>query len=99
MGKPRKKYSEEFKLDAVRLVLGGRPAAQVARDLGINSGMLYQWKRQLLADGETAFPGNGKLAETDLEAENKRLRRELAQVKQDREILKKAAAYFAKNQD
>ncbi len=99
MGEPRKKYTKEFKLEAVRLVVEkGRSASSVARDLGINESLLYQWKRRALRDGELAFPGNGRTTAGELEEENRKLRKELGQVKQDREILKKAAAYFAKHQ-
>ena len=98
MGRPRKKYTREFKLEAVRLVVEkDRPARQVALDLGINESMLHQWKRRALKDGDLAFPGNGRTTASELEEDNRRLRTELAQVKQDREILKKAAAYFAKH--
>ena len=95
----RKKYTKEFKLESVRLVVEkGRSARSVALDLGINESMLHQWKRRILEDGELAFPGNGCTTASDLEEENRKLRKELGQVKQDREILKKAAAYFAKHQ-
>ena len=99
MAKTRRKYTKEFKIETVRLMVDqGRTARSVAKDLGLNEAMLYQWKSQLLKDGDLAFPGNGKAAISEIEAENRRLRKELADVKQDREILKKAAAYFAKNQ-
>ncbi len=99
MGKPRKKYTKEFKLEAVRLVVEkDRSARQVALDLGIHESLLHQWKSRALKDGALAFPGTGRTAANDLEEENRKLRKELAQVKQDREILKKAAAYFAKHQ-
>ena len=98
MGKPRKKYTKEFKLEAVRQVVEkGRPATQVAKRLGINESMLHQWKRRALEDGELASPGNGRPAESELEVEVRRLRKKLAEAEQDREILKKATAYFAKN--
>ena len=99
MGKPRKKYTKEFKLQAVRLVVEkGRSARSVSLDLGVNESLLHQWKRRALQGGDLAFPGNGRSAASELEEENRKLRKELAQVKQDREILKKAAAYFAKHQ-
>lgn len=99
MAKARKKYTKEFKLEAVRLVVEqGRSAREVARSLGVSESLLHNWKRQALEEGELAFPGNGKRASSELEAENLALRRELAQVKQDREILEKAAAFFAKHQ-
>lgn len=98
MGNPRKKYSKEFKLEAVRLVLKkDRAARQVALDLGINVRMLHQWKSRALRAGDLAFLGNGRPTGSELEEEMRGLRKELSQVKQDREILKKAA-YFAKLQ-
>ena len=91
----RKSYSKEFKVNAVRMTTEeGRRAAEVARDLGISYNMLLNWKRKLQEDHEDAFPGHGKLKSTEeyirkLERENKRL-------KDERDILKKAAIFFAK---
>ena len=94
MGKPRGKHSREFKLEAVKQVVEhGRTVSEVADGLGINRNMLTRWKRQFEEDGDIAFPGNGRL--TEVEEENRKLRKELANVRQEREILKKAAAYFA----
>ena len=100
MGSPRKKYTKEFKLEAVSMVVKqGRSAAEVARSLGVNASLLHSWKRKFLEDGELSFPGNGnRQIGSELEEENRRLRKELANVKQDKEILKKAAAFFARNQ-
>jgi transposase len=95
MSDKRRKYTREFKREAVRLAReSGKPAAQVARDLGIHREMLYRWKNELKADGEQAFPGSGHLKEQD--AELHRLRQELALVQQERDILKKALAIFSK---
>lgn len=89
----RRSYSREFKLEAVKLILdGGVSVAQVARDLGINENLLHAWKRKFKED--PAFRGSGRL--TPDQQEIRRLRRELERVRQEREILKKAAAYFAK---
>jgi len=98
MGKKRRQFSREFKLEAVRLASeGNKPLAQVARELGVRSTMLRTWKRQAEARAGFAaadvFPGNGKLVSQDEEL--RRLRRELAIVREEREILKKAAAFFA----
>ena len=94
MGKSRRKHSREFKLEAVKQVVEhGRTATEVADGLGINRNMLTRWKRQFEEDGDVAFPGNGRL--TEVEEENRQLRKELATVRQEREILKKAAAFFA----
>ena len=94
MGKSRRKHSREFKLEAVKQVVEhGRSVSEVADNLGLHPNMLTRWKSELQAEGALAFPGNGKLS--DAEEEIRRLRRELSIARQEREILKKAAAYFA----
>ncbi len=96
MGKSRRKYSREFKLEAVKQVVEqGRSVASVADGLGVYSSLLQRWKSQL--DGAFAFPANGRPSATDEEI--RRLRRELAIARQEREILKKAAAYFANDKN
>lgn len=95
MKKTRKTYTREFKLEAVKMMTeGGRSAKDVEKSLGIGCGMLYRWKAQFAAEGESAFPGNGNV--NALEAENRELRLELKRARQEREILKKATAYFAR---
>lgn len=94
--KKRKRFDRQFKIDAVRLVTdGGKTVSEVARDLGIDPNTLHRWKRDLTEDGSEAFPGKGHLS--PMEEELRRLRRELAQAKEDREILKKALEFFSKN--
>jgi len=106
MGKPiqrvnperqRARYSKEFKLEAVRLLeLAEKPASQLAAELGIRRNQLYKWQAELSSKGHAvAFQGSGRPA-NDMQAENARLKRELAKVTEERDILKKAAAYFAK---
>lgn len=91
----RKRYSAEFKREAVRrLEAGEAPAAVVARELGVRRNQLYKWQQELNGKGESAFPGSGRRAGP--EAEIARLRRELERVTEERDILKKAAQYFAK---
>jgi len=91
----RRKYDRQFKIEAVRLVTEERRrASEVAGDLGIHVNLIYLWKKQLSADGDEAFPGLGKLKSSD--AELRRLQRELADVKEERDILKKALAIFSK---
>lgn len=91
----RKKYTREFKQEAARLAEESeQPLDELARELGIHPNTLYKWRRQFLQDGEDAFPGHGKLTPADEEI--RRLRRELARVKEEREILKKATQFFAK---
>jgi transposase len=92
----RIRQTPEFKREAVRLLeLEQKPATQLALELGIRRTQLYKWQAQLKANGEKALrgPGRPKLAE---ESELSRLKRELKKVTEERDILKKAEAYFAK---
>jgi transposase len=90
-----KSFSSEFKREAVRLLeTSQKPPADLARELGVRRNQLYKWKEQLSKRGEGAFPGSGRASgSTD---EVARLCKELERVKEERNILKKAAAYFAK---
>ena len=95
MGTARRRHTAEFKLEAVRLVTEkGISVSQAARDLGVDRSLLGKWKRELAEHGEQAFPGKGRLR--PLEEENARLRRENAKLRLERDILKKATAFFAK---
>jgi transposase len=96
MAESRRKHSAEFKREAVRLTYEpGRTVKEVAADLGIDRGLLQRWRSQMKADGAEAFPGKGRPKASDEEVQ--RLRRELARVTEEREILKKALAFFAKH--
>lgn len=91
----RKRYSREFKVEAVKLVTErGVSLAQASRDLGVHVNVLRVWVRELRADPVHAFPGAGTQRPED--AELTRLRREVARLKMERDIQKKAAAFFAK---
>jgi transposase len=91
----RRKFSREFKLEAVNLVRErGVTAAQAARDLDVHENVLRKWVREFGADPKHAFPGLGQMKPEQLEID--RLRKEVAKLKAERDILKKAAAYFAK---
>lgn len=94
--KARRYFDQQFKVDAVRLATeSGKSVAEVARELGINRNVLDRWTRALGKKGATvAFPGNGNLSAEKKELEE--LRRELARVKEEREILKKAMAVFSR---
>ena len=95
--KSRRHFDQEFKVDAVRLVAeSGNGIAEVARNLGIGRNQLDRWKRQLQGkkSPQAAFPGNGNIGADKKEIEE--LRRELARVKEEREILKKAMAVFSR---
>ncbi len=94
MPKTRKTYTAEFKLQAVRMVADQHLAvAEVARRLGVTENRLHDWLKAFRADGPDAFPGHGRMSPQDEELH--RLRGEVARLKAERDILKKAAAYFA----
>ena len=94
----RRKYDREFKLEAVRLSYErGRSVSRVARNLGISANVLHRWRGQLADSGEGAFPGKGHM--TPEQEELRRLRRELADVTEERDILKKALAVFSRRRD
>ena len=91
----RRRYDREFKREAVKLVIEeGRAVAGVARNLGIHENLLHKWKKQYEEDPQYAFPGKWRLKEPD--EEMRRLRKELADVREERDILKKALAIFSK---
>ncbi|NYD84426.1 transposase [Ochrobactrum intermedium] len=92
----RRKFSREYKLEAVKLVRErGVSVAQAARDLDVHENVLRKWVREYGSDPAQAFPGSGQMKPEQLEIE--RLRKEVAKLKAERDILKKAAAYFAKD--
>jgi transposase len=91
----RRRHGREFKLEAVRLVRErGVAVAQASRDLGIHANLLRNWIKAFEADPQDVFPGPGRMKPEQAEIE--RLRREVQKLKAERDILKKAAAYFAK---
>lgn len=101
MSQKRRQFTREFKLEAVRLVKSGQSVSRVAAQLGIRADMLRAWKRQVegiegavAGSGKEVFRGHGRV--TSQEQELRRLRQELARVTEERDFLKKAAAYFAK---
>ena len=94
MTKVRRQYSREFKQEAVRLLeTSGKSASELERELGIGKGNLWRWKREFAADGEDAFPGQGRL--TPDEERLRQLERENEILRQERDILKKAIAIFS----
>ena len=91
----RRTFSREFKLEAVKLVRDrGVSVLQACRDLDIGDNVLRRWIKELSSDPAQAFPGHGQLKPEQQELE--RLRREVTRLKAERDILKKAAAYFAR---
>ena len=94
----KKKYSKEFKVEAVRLVKEqGVPYRQAAENLGVAAGMLVRWAKELAAKGEHAFLGKGKLPPD--EQAIRQLQEEVRRLRMERDILKKAMAYFAKQSE
>ena len=93
----RRQYTREFKKEAIGLVLrGDKPATVIARDLGIGVSLLYRWKGDYLADKDNSFPGSGHLQNPDDERVRS-LERELRNVKEERDILKKVVSIFSKD--
>ena len=91
----RRQFSKEFKIEAVRLVKErGVSVVQAAKDLDVHENVLRKWVRDVSADAQHAFPGHGHMKPE--QAEIARLQKEVAKLKMERDILKKAAAYFAK---
>jgi len=91
----RRRFDKQFKLDALRMMQeSDRPIASIARDLGVHPNVLYKWRNQFLADPDQSFPGKGKLKPEDEEL--RRLRREVENLKEERDILKKALAVFSR---
>ncbi len=94
--KGHRKFDRQFKEEAVRLMTeGGRSVTDVAHGLGIHENLLHTWKRKHKEDPAGSFPGKGHLKPQ--EEEYKRLQKENANLKEDREILKKALAIFSKH--
>ena len=94
MERKRRQYSREFKVQAVKMVTEqGLSVAEVARDLGVNPSVIQHWKKKLADEGDQAFPGNGRLT-----ADQQRIRdleQQVRQLRMERDILKKATAFFA----
>jgi len=94
MPRSRTTYTAEFKLQAVRMIADQKlSAAEVARRLGLGENLVHSWKKAFREQGEAAFPGHGHLSPADEEL--RRLRAENARLRAERDLLKKAAAYFA----
>ena len=89
----RRRFSDEFKLEAVSLANQSNVSLkQIAEELGINAGMLGRWRRELNQHGDKAFRGQGNARDEEMAT----LKRELARVRKERDFLKEAAAFFAK---
>ena len=94
MSESRRQYTREFKIEAVRMLNNGKSGRDIEGELGIGKGVVYRWRRQLEEEGDgiRAFPGNGNARDEELAC----LRKELREVKEERDILRKAAAIFSR---
>ncbi len=93
--KKRREYTKEFKVEAVRLVAEqGYTYTEAGRNLGVHPSLLRRWRTQMEEEGKEAFPGKGHM--NPEQEELRRLRRENKELRMEREILKKATAFFAK---
>lgn len=95
---PYKTYTREFKVEAVKLMTeSDRPSAEIATELGVRRNQLYKWKEQLSAQGEAAFSGKSGRKPKSQQSEMAKLQKENDRLREEVEILKKAAAYFARD--
>jgi transposase len=96
--KPYKTYTKEFKLEAIRLMeASGHPPAEIAMQLGVRRNQLYKWKEQLAKKGEDAFTEKRGRPSKEDQSELATLKQENVRLKEENDILKKAAAYFARD--
>jgi len=93
----RKRYTEEFKREAVRLLVtrGDQPAAEVSKGLGVSTGQLYQWQKDFSDVAVTARNGRGESTDEELA----RLRKETSRLRKEKEVLKKSIAFFVREND
>ncbi len=103
MARKYQRYTQEFKLEAIRLMEeSDKPVVQLARDLGLRVNQIYKWKKQLEDKQDQAFKRTRKASqdevtdETDKDAEIKALKQRIERLEAEKDILKKAATYFAK---
>lgn len=92
------RYTKEFKLEAIRLLTtGDKPISEIAMELGIKRTLLYRWRDQIKKSGDLAFSRAAGRPTDDQLSEVAKLKKELKDVTEERDILKKAAAYFARD--
>lgn len=97
MGKIRRHHTRDFKLKAVELSIESESVRELAQDLNISPKLLYRWRSKFLIDNVNSFPGQGNQKMNDSERELARLKKELADMTMERDILKKAVGIFSKN--
>lgn len=97
MAKRRKTYTREFKLEVLHLAENtDKPVSHLEQDLGLSVGTIHHWRRQVLVDGEDAFPGSGRV--TGQAEMIRRLQREIKVLREERDILKKAINVFSQDE-
>lgn len=97
MGNQRRTYTKEFKLETLKMVeTGEKSVSQIEREMGLPAGAIFRWQRQLRQDGNRAFPGHGKLKEAETRIQQ--LEKENANLRMERDILKKAVRVFSQSQ-
>lgn len=97
MAETRRTFNREFKLKAVELSYQRENIRELAHELDIRPELLYRWRKEFASKETASFPGNGKKKMSAQETENVRLRKELADMRLERDILKKAVGIFSKN--
>jgi len=97
MENERRKFSREFKLNAVELSYQRENISELAHELQIRPAIIYRWRSEFASYQGKSFPGNGKPKMTEEETEIARLKKELAEMKMERDILKKAVSIFSKS--
>lgn len=91
------KYSKEFKLDALNLLQEGKSISEISKSLGISVNTLCTWRRRYQLHGDKAFQGPGiRLPKNEQQEELRRLKKEVSELKMERDILKKALSIFSK---
>jgi transposase len=97
MGNQRRTYTKEFKLETLKLAeTSEKSVSQIEREMGLPAGVIFRWQRQLRQDGDQAFPGQGNLKEAETRIEQ--LEKENANLRMERDILKKAVRVFSQDQ-
>ena len=97
MTQRRKTYTREFKVEVLHLAENTeKPIAHLEQDLGLSVGTIHHWRRQVVVDGEAAFPGSGRM--TGQAELIRRLKREIEVLREERDILKKAMIVFARGE-
>jgi transposase len=97
MGNQRRTYTKEFKLETLKLAeTSEKSVSQIEREMGLPAGVIFRWQRQLRQDGGRAFPGHGNLKEAETRIEQ--LEKENANLRMERDILKKAVRVFSQGQ-